>query len=160
MVVPARTRRREPALTSIQSVMLEVDDPTSAGAFYSVAFGLGSQVCMRASEAATSGFRGFTLNLDVSQPATGNGLISTALDAGATRLRPATKSLWGYSGVVQAPDGTIWKVPTASSRDAGPATRQIDGIALLLGVAEFRFARRRPRPRRSLRHTHPTAPSP
>jgi uncharacterized glyoxalase superfamily protein PhnB len=112
--------------------MVAVDDPTSAGAFYSVAFGLGSQVCPRASEAATSGFRGFTLNLGVSQPATVNGLISTALHAGATQLRPATKSPWGYGGVVQAPDGTIWKVATASRRDTGPATRQIDGIALLL----------------------------
>jgi hypothetical protein len=37
---------------------------------------------------------------------------------------------------VQAPDGTIWKVATASKKDAGPATGQIDGIALLLGVAD------------------------
>ena len=28
-----------------------------------------------------------------------------AVDAGATVLKPAAKSLWGYGGVVQAPDG-------------------------------------------------------
>jgi hypothetical protein len=43
---------------------------------------------------------------------------------------------------VQAPDGTIWKVATASKKDTGPATRQIDGIALLLGVADGLFAGR------------------
>jgi predicted lactoylglutathione lyase len=104
---------------------------------------LGTQVRLRASEAPTTGFRGFTLNLGVSQPATVNGLIHTALDAGATPLKPATKQFWGgYSGVVQAPDGTIWKVATASKKDTGPANRQIDGIALLLGVADAAASKR------------------
>jgi predicted lactoylglutathione lyase len=79
----------------------------------------------------------------VSQPATVNGLIDTALDVGATPLKPATKQFWGgYSGVVQAPDGTIWKVAMASKKDTGPATRQIDGIALLLGVADVAASKR------------------
>jgi predicted lactoylglutathione lyase len=79
----------------------------------------------------------------VSRPGTVNGLTDTALDAGATSLKPATKQFWGgYSGVVQAPDGTIWKVATASKRDTGPATRQIDGIALLLGVADVATSKR------------------
>jgi predicted lactoylglutathione lyase len=95
------------------------------------------------SEPPTTGFRGFTLNLGVSQPATVNGLIDTALDAGATPLKPATKQFWGgYCGVVQAPDGTIWKVATASKKDTGPAARQIDGIALLLGVADVAASKR------------------
>ena len=130
-------------MTSIQSVILEVDDPGAADRFYTAAFGLGTQVRLRASEAPTAGFRGFTLNLGVSQPATVNGLIGTALDAGATPLKPATKQFWGgYSGVAQAPDGTIWKVATASKKDTGPATRQIDGIALLLGVADVAASKR------------------
>jgi predicted lactoylglutathione lyase len=79
----------------------------------------------------------------VSQPATVNGLIDTALHVGATPLKPATKQFWGgYSGVVQAPDGTIWKVATASKKDTGPATWQIDGIALLLGVADVAASKR------------------
>jgi predicted lactoylglutathione lyase len=130
-------------MTSIEYVTVEVADPAVASAFYAAAFGLGTQVRLRASEAPTTGFRGFTLNLGVSQPATVNGLIDTALDAGATPLKPATKQFWGgYSGVVQAPDGTIWKVATASKKDTGPANRQIDGIALLLGVADVAASKR------------------
>ena len=72
----------------------------------------------------------------VSQPATVDGLVDAALDAGATVLKPAAKSLWGYGGVVQAPDGTIWKIATSAKKDTGPATRQIDEIVLLLGVAD------------------------
>ena len=130
-------------MTSIEYVTLEVADPAAAGAFYTAAFGLGTQVRLRASETPTTGFRGFTLNLGVSEPATVNGLIDTALDVGATPLKPAAKQFWGgYSGVAQAPDGTIWKVATASKKDTGPATRQIDGIALLLGVADVAASKR------------------
>jgi len=96
-------------MSSIESVILEVADPTAADHFYTAAFGLGPQLRLRASEAPTTGFRGFTLSLTVSQPATVSGLIGAALDAGATSLKPAAKSFWGYGGVVRAPDGTIWK---------------------------------------------------
>ncbi len=123
-------------MTSIESITLEVPDPTSAEAFYSTAFGLGTQLGLRASEVPTSGFRGFTLSLVVSQPATVDGLIDAALDAGATSLKAAKKGLWGYGGVVCAPDGTIWKVATSSKKDTGPATRDIDQIVVLLGVAD------------------------
>jgi predicted lactoylglutathione lyase len=47
------------------------------------------------------------LSLVVSQPATVDGFIGAAFDAGATPLKPAKKSFWGYGGVVRAPDGTI-----------------------------------------------------
>jgi hypothetical protein len=119
-----------------------VPDPTAADAFYVAAFGLGTQVRLRASEPPTTGFRGFTLSLVVSQPATVSGLIGAALDAGATPLKPAAKSLWGYGGVVRAPDGTIWKVATSAKKDTGPATRQIDEIVLLLGVADVVASKR------------------
>jgi uncharacterized glyoxalase superfamily protein PhnB len=112
-------------MTAITSVTLEVPDPTAADAFYTAAFGLGTRVRARASEAPTTGFRGFTLSLLVSQPSTVDSLIGAALDAGATPLKPVAKSLWGYGGVVQAPDGAIWKVATSSKKDTGPATRQI-----------------------------------
>jgi predicted lactoylglutathione lyase len=128
--------------TSIEFVTLEVPDPAAAAAFYSAAFGLGAQVRLRASEAPTAGFRGFTLSLNVSQPATVNGLIGAALDAGATSLKPAAKSLWGYGGVVRAPDGTIWTVATSAKEDTGPTTRQIDEIVLQLGVAKVAVSKR------------------
>jgi uncharacterized glyoxalase superfamily protein PhnB len=129
-------------MTSIASLTLEVADPSAARRFYSEAFGLGDQLHLRASDAPTEGFRGFTLSLVVSQPSTVDSLIGSALEAGATSLRPAAKSLWGYGGVVQAPDGTIWKVATSVKKDTGPATRQIDKIALLLGTADITESKR------------------
>jgi len=129
-------------MTSIESVILEVPDPTAAGTFYIAAFGLGPQLGLRASQAPTTGFRGFTLSLVVSQPATVDALFSAALDAGATTLKPAKKGLWGYGGVLRAPDGTIWKVATSKKKDTGPATRQIDEIVLLLGVADVAASKR------------------
>jgi len=77
----------------------------------------------------------------VSQPATVNGFIDAALKAGATSLKPVTKSLWGYGGVVQAPDGTIWKVATSAKKDTGPATRDIDEIVLLLGAEDVKASK-------------------
>jgi predicted lactoylglutathione lyase len=129
-------------MTSIASVTLEVADPTAVNGFYTAAFGLGTQVRLRASQAPTAGFRGFTLSLTVSQPATVNALIGSALAAGATPLKPVTKSLWGYGGVVQAPDGTIWKVATSAKKDTGPDSGQIDQIVLLLGVADVAASKR------------------
>jgi predicted lactoylglutathione lyase len=129
-------------MASIEFVTIEAADTTAANRFYTAAFGLGTQVRLQASEAPTTGFRGFTLSLTVSQPATVNGLISAALDAGATSLKPAAKSLWGYGGVVQAPDGTIWTVASSSKKDTDPATRQIDEIVLQLGVADVAASKR------------------
>ncbi|TMR90184.1 glyoxalase [Nonomuraea basaltis] len=129
-------------MASIEFVTLEAVDPAAANRFYTTVFGSDTRVRVRASAAPTSGFRGFTLSLIVSQPATVNGLIGTALDAGATPLKPAAKSLWGYGGVVQAPDGTIWTVASSAKKDTGPATRQIDEIVLQLGVADVAASKR------------------
>lgn len=129
-------------MANIASVTLDVADPTAAHRFYSTAFGLHSQIRLRASEAPTTGFRGFTLSLTVPRPADVTSLVDAALDAGATSLKPVTKSLWGYGGVVRAPDGTIWKVATSAKKDTGPATGQIDQIVLLLGVADVSASKR------------------
>ncbi|CAH0142289.1 hypothetical protein SRABI26_00499 [Arthrobacter sp. Bi26] len=129
-------------MTSIESVTLEVPDPAAATAFYTAAFGLGTQVRVRTSDAPTAGFRGFTMSLIVSQPSTVSSLIDTALAAGATTLKPAQKSLWGYGGVVQAPDGAIWKVATSARKDTGPATRQIDQIVLLVAATDVAASKR------------------
>ena len=52
------------------------------------------------------------------------------------------KSLWGYGGVVQAPDGAIWKVATSAKKDSGPATREVDKIVLLMAVADVSASKR------------------
>jgi uncharacterized glyoxalase superfamily protein PhnB len=124
-------------MTSIDSVTLEVDDAAAAEQFYTAAFGLGDRVRVRASEAPTSGFRGFTISLIVSQPSTVGALIDSAVVAGATALKPVEKSMWGYGGVVRAPDGAIWKVATSAKKDKGPATREIDQMVLLLAADDF-----------------------
>ncbi|MFI0454369.1 glyoxalase [Actinomadura sp. 6N118] len=128
-------------MTTFESVTLEVPDPTAANAFYK-AFGLDSYVNVRASDATTTGFRGFALSLVVSQPGNVDAFIATALDAAATTLKPATKGFWGYGGAVRAPDGTVCKIATSKKKDTGPAAQQIDQVALLLGVADVKASKR------------------
>ncbi|MEU3338010.1 glyoxalase [Streptomyces sp. NPDC002144] len=128
------------AQTSLASVTLEVADLEAARRFYT-AFGVDAYIGLRASEAHSSGFRGFTMALTVSGPATVDGFVADAVDAGATVLKPAAKSLWGYGGVVQAPDGTIWKIATSAKKDTGSATREIDEVVLLLGVEDVKATR-------------------
>lgn len=121
----------------IEFIALDTPDPAAADDFYATAFGLGTKVRVRESAAPTTGFRGFTLSLIVSQPANVDALFGAALDAGATTLKPVKKGFWGYGGVVRAPDGAIWKVATPSKKDTGPASRQVDDVVLLLGVEDM-----------------------
>src|SRR4030095_6693936 len=67
-------------ITAIDSITLEVADPEAASRFYADAFGLTSrQVRTRASDAPTSGFRGFAVSLVVSQPANVRALFHAAV---------------------------------------------------------------------------------
>ncbi|MFI8169053.1 glyoxalase [Streptomyces sp. NPDC085931] len=129
-------------MTSLACVILEVDDPAAAERFYGIAFGLGGQVRLRASQAPSTGFRGFTLSLVTSQPGNVDALVDAAVAAGATVLKPAARSLWGYGGVVRAPDGTIWQLASSSKKDSGPAGPEFDEIVLLLGVEDVRATKR------------------
>jgi len=129
-------------MTNIESLTLDVADPASATRFYTAAFGPGLPLKFRSAEPPTSGFRWFTLSLTVPTPADVKALVGSALDAGATELKPVTKSLWGYGGVVRAPDGAIWKVATPAKKDEGPATGQIDQVVLLLGATDVGASKR------------------
>jgi predicted lactoylglutathione lyase len=130
-------------MTAIDSVTLEVADPQAAARFYSDAFRLDpARVRVRAGEAPTTGFRGFTLSLVVSQPGNVDALVTAAVDAGATIVKPAAKSLWGYGGVVRAPDGTVWQIATSAKKDTGPVTRDVDELVLLLGVEDVKASKR------------------
>jgi catechol 2,3-dioxygenase-like lactoylglutathione lyase family enzyme len=130
------------AMPSIDHVTLGVPDPAEAETFYKEAFDLGDTVRVHHSQEPTTGCRGFTISLLVAQPSTVDGVVQRALEAGATALKPATRSFWGFGGVVQAPDGTIWKVATSNKRDTGPDTGRIEDIALLLGVADVKATKR------------------
>lgn len=126
----------------IDTITLEVSDVRAARDFYDAAFGNSLPLDVRASEAATSGFRGFTVSLVVSQPGTVHVLFDAAVAAGATVLKPAAKSFWGVGGVVQAPDGTIWKIATSAKKDTGPVTREVDEVVLLLGASDVAETKR------------------
>ena len=123
-------------MSGIESVIVETPDPVATEAFHAAAFGAELPVRTRASDAPTTGFRGFTLSLVVAQPSTVDALVGAAVEAGATEIKPPKKSLWGYGGVVRGPDGTIWTVASSSKKDRGPATRQIDEFVLQLGVTD------------------------
>jgi uncharacterized glyoxalase superfamily protein PhnB len=135
------TPRGDAAMAPIDSITLEVPDPAAARAFYTDAFGLDDIVGVRASDAPSTGFRGFTLSLVVAQPSTVDSLVGTAVDRGATVLKPVEKSFWGYGGVVQAPDGTIVKLASSSKKDTGPLTRDIDDVVLLLGAENVKASK-------------------
>ncbi len=128
-------------MTSIENITLEVTDTDAARNFYETAFAPDLPVRVRSSETPTSGFRGFTLSLVVSQPADADSFFETALAAGATQVKPAAKSLWGYGGVVQAPDGSIWQIVTSSKKNTGPARRKVDDVVLLLGVEDVKTSK-------------------
>jgi uncharacterized glyoxalase superfamily protein PhnB len=123
-------------MTSIHSITLEVSDATAAAKFYAEAFGLGDRLKLVKSDAATSGFRGYTISLLVSQPANASALFDAAVAAGATTLKPINKSLWGVGGVIQAPDGAIWKFATTAKKDTAPASSSIDSIVVLLAAGD------------------------
>ncbi|KNX37101.1 VOC family protein [Luteipulveratus halotolerans] len=125
-------------MATIRSLSIESADSVAAQAFYDKAFGLGDIVTLREAAGESTGFRGFTVSLLVAQPSTADSYLASAAEAGATVLKPGSKSLWGYGGVVQAPDGTIWKVATSSKKDKGPATREVENVVLLLGADDVK----------------------
>ena len=129
--------------TAIESVVLEAAGPAAAEAFYEEAFGLGDRVQVRpASNAPSSGFRAFTLSLVVAQPSVVDSYINSAKAAGATVIKDPKKSMWGYGGVVQAPDGAIWKVATSTKKDKGATVRAVDELVLLLGADDVKESKR------------------
>ncbi|MCE0764618.1 glyoxalase [Pseudonocardia kujensis] len=126
----------------IDSVTVEATDTAAAEMFYATAFDVvSSRVRVRAAQEPSTGFRGFTLSLIVSQPADADSLVDAARQAGATVVKPATRSLWGYGGAIQAPDGTVWTIASSKKKNVGPAARAVDAIVLQLGVTDVSATR-------------------
>lgn len=127
----------------IDHVTLEVPDAEAAADFYTGVLGLGPRVRVRTSEAPTTGFRGFTMGLDVAGPSSVDGVTGAALAAGATQVTPPRRQFWGgYSGVVRSPDGTVWKVATTARKDTAAPAGTIERVVLLLGVADVAASKR------------------
>jgi hypothetical protein len=127
---------------AIESLTLEVADPSASRSFYETALGIGAQVHARPADTPATGFRGFTISLVVGQPSTVDSLLQTALAGGAQTVKPSQKGLWGYGAVVQDADGVVWKLATSAKKDKGPATRKIDNLVLLLGAADLGGSKR------------------
>jgi uncharacterized glyoxalase superfamily protein PhnB len=127
---------------AIDSLTLEVSDPSASQDFYETGLGVGSQVHARTADTPAVGFRGFTISLVVGQPSTVDSLLESALAGGATAVKPAQKGMWGYGAVLQDRDGVIWKLATSAKKDKGPATRTIDDLVLLIGAADLGASKR------------------
>lgn len=129
-------------MKSINALTLEVSDVDAAKTFYDKAFGLGDLLRFRPDAGATSGFRGFVVSLVVADPAVVDSLFAPAIAAGATEIKPAKKSFWGYGGVLAAPDGTIWKIASSSKKDTGAPARKVDDVVLLIGADDVAVSKR------------------
>lgn len=122
-------------MPAISHVILEVTDQAAAEAFYRTVFGPDLPVRVRTSDAPSTGFRGFTLGVDLRGPAGVDDLVARAVAAGATTIPAPEQQRWGgYSGVLQAPDGTVWKVATSSAPGAGGTDPTLERVVLLLGA--------------------------
>lgn len=129
-------------LTRIDSITLGAADPEASARFSRDAFDLDDRVRTTQTDAATDGFRGYTLSLVAPQPANVAALFDAAVAAGAAILKPLAKSLWGFGGAVQAPDGAIWNLVTSNRKDSAPASRAFDHVVLLLGVEDVSASKR------------------
>ncbi|MFN8074551.1 MAG: VOC family protein [Kineosporiaceae bacterium] len=121
-------------MTSIDVLTLDTADPDAAVGFYSRAFGGRLASAITPASGQVGGYRGFTLGLTVTGPSAVDALLASAVDAGATVIKPAAKSLWGYGGVVQAPDGVICKVASSKKKDPAVDAAPEATVVLLLGV--------------------------
>ncbi|MBF0671769.1 MAG: glyoxalase [Salinibacterium sp.] len=122
-------------MTSIAHITIQADNGDGRE-FYTDTLGLGELIQVQPTAEPSSGFRGFALGLVTAQPDDVDALMADALKAGATEPKPAAKSLWGYGGAVQAPDGTIVTLASESKKSTGPVTRAISSVVLQLGVAD------------------------
>ncbi|MBS4102717.1 glyoxalase [Tsukamurella paurometabola] len=120
--------------TPVRSLTLEAEDPTAAQAFYDAAFGPDPRLRSVPAAGPSDGFRGFVVSLVVAEPAVVDSFVAPALAAGATEIKSARKSFWGYGAVFRAPDGTLWKIASSSKKNTGAPLRTIDDVVLLLGV--------------------------
>src|SRR3954468_18274644 len=120
-------------MKAIASLTLDATDVAAAEGFYA-ALGLSDKILVQEAAAPGAGFRGYTISLVVSQPGVVDAYVAAALAAGGTVVKPVRKSFWGYGGVVQAPDGALWKFACSAKKDSGPNVLTYQDLTLLLGV--------------------------
>ena len=126
---------------TIQHLVLEAPDP-AASDLLAQALGVDHLVSHVPATGERDGFHGFSLSLVCSQPGNVDALYEAATAAGATPLKTPAKSFWGYGAVVQAPDGTVWKLASSAKKDTAPAAAAFDDLVLLLGVTDVKASKR------------------
>jgi uncharacterized glyoxalase superfamily protein PhnB len=121
-------------MISIDHIVLEATDPHAAAKFYREALQLDERVQVRETHESSEGFRGFTMGLDVADPAAADRILAAAGAVGAEILKPAAAQPWGgYSGVIRTPDGAVIKVATSDNKKSD-SDATIQRVVLLLGV--------------------------
>lgn len=123
---------------SLDSIVLGAQDPQGVNTFYASALApAAGRIRTDSSEDKPSGFPGYTVSYIVEQPTEVQTVLDAAARDGAKILKPGKKMLFGaFSGVFQAPDGSVWKVAAPTKKDTGPAAEEPSPteIAALLGV--------------------------
>lgn len=123
---------------SLDAITLGAHDSQSARTFYGSALvPAAGKVRPAEFDENSSGFQGYTVSYIVTQPTEVETVLTAASSAGAKVLKPGKKMLFGaFSGVFQAPDGSVWKVAAPTKKDTGPASDHPipTEIAALLGV--------------------------
>lgn len=120
----------------IENLTIEVDDVPAADAFYQ-ALAVGPRVHPAPMTTPLTGFRGYVLGLQASQPADVDALVASALEAGGQIVTEASRSMRRYGATLTAPDGTVVRVSSPARTNAGPASRELEEIVLHLGVDEL-----------------------
>lgn len=122
-------------MTTVTQLLIETEDPDAAERFYSEALGLGQRLRARGTEAPSSGFRGATVSLVVPDPVVADAFMDAGTAGGATVVKPAKRSLFGYGGTLRAPDGTLVTVASSAKKPTGAEPGTLEELVVQLGVA-------------------------
>lgn len=126
-------------MASISHLCLGATSPSAAATFYSTAFGIDTPIHTESSAQASSGFRGFTVGVDVAGPASVDKLFARAVALGAAEVKRPKRQFWGgYSGVLSTPDGTVLKIATTAKKDNDRLELDLERVVLLLGVSDVK----------------------
>ncbi len=139
---------------SLDGVDLVVPEVPAARAFYAAALaaaersgrpcvtldlGAGKLGLRDAGPRADAGPPGCVLNYVVAQPSEVQAVLEAAVRHGAEVLKPARKGFFGgFTAVLRAPDGSVWKLAAPTKRDTAPAAAPPvpTETVVLLGVAD------------------------
>lgn len=128
-------------MTTIDSLILEAEDPGDTQRFIESAFGLDGLVTTRAAAGPSSGFRGYSLSLVYEQPADVDSVAAAAVELGAEAIKPVSKSFWGYGGSLRAPDGSVWTLASSNKKNTAEPKGKHDSLVLLAGVSDVRASK-------------------